>query len=138
MTGRWLVAPLAMIVALVIAPPVADACRCRPPAPAKAAAGADVVFVGTVTAVDAPAVGRGVVGTVAVDRVWKGQVGTTVSIHDSPTSCGRGLTAGERLIVMARRDGDRLTVRQCDGTQRATAKVERLLTRRLGAPRAPS
>ncbi len=138
MTSRWLVAVLAVVLTLVAASPPAAACRCLTPGLARAAADADVVFVGTVTAVDAPTAGGGAVGAVAVDRVWKGQVGATVALHDSPTSCRRGLTAGQRLVVMARRDGDRLTVRQCDGTQRATAKVERSLTRRLGAPRPPT
>lgn len=134
MRPRTLAVALMAVFALVAARPAA-ACRCLTPSLPRVLAAADVVLVGTVRRVD---VGDHAIATVVVEGVWKGAVGATVELHDSPTSCRRGFTAGQRLIVMARRDGDRLTVRQCDGTQRATATVERRITRRLGAPRAPT
>lgn len=127
---RSLAVVVAVLVSLALTGPAA-ACRCLTPSLARTTAAADVVLVGTLTRIDAAT------ATVAVRAVWNGQAAATVTIHDSPTSCRRGLPDGATLVIMARRDGDRLTLRQCDGTQRATPALERRLTRRLGAPRAP-
>ncbi|MBK7072553.1 MAG: hypothetical protein IPH44_09630 [Myxococcales bacterium] len=126
---------LIALVALLVAARPADACRCLPPSLSKAARAADVVFVGTIERVDQA---DHAVATVTVRAVWKGAVASEVKVHDSPTSCRRGLSPGETLVFVARNDHGRFTVRQCDGTQRATAAVERRLTRALGASRAPT
>ena len=127
--------PLIAVLALVAAARPAAACRCAPPSLGKAVRAADVVFVGTIARVETADHG---IAIVTVRSVWKGAVASEVKVHDSPTSCRRGLTPGEALVFVARNDHGRFTVRQCDGTQRATAAVERRLTRALGAPRAPT
>ncbi|MBL8620682.1 MAG: hypothetical protein JNK64_05235 [Myxococcales bacterium] len=126
---------LVACVVLVVAARPADACRCLPPSLGKAVRAADVVFVGTIDRVERD---DHAIATVTVRAVWKGAVASEVKVHDSPTSCRRGLTPGETLVFVARNDHGRFTVRQCDGTQRATAAVERRLTRALGASRAPT
>lgn len=126
---------LIAVVALLVAARPADACRCLPPSLVKAVRAADVVFVGTIDRVDQT---DHAIATVTVRAVWKGAVASEVTVHDSPTSCRRGLTAGDTLVFVARNDHGRFTVRQCDGTQRATPAVERRLTRALGASRTPT
>lgn len=126
---------LIAVVALLVAARPADACRCLPPSLGKAVRAADVVFVGTIDRVDQT---DHAIATVTVRAVWKGAVASEVTVHDSPTSCRRGLTAGDTLVFVARNDHGRFTVRQCDGTQRATPAVERRLTRALGASRTPT
>lgn len=126
---------LVALVALVVAARPADACRCLPPSLGKAVRAADVVFVGTIARVERD---DHAIATVTVRAVWKGAVASEVTVHDSPTSCRRGLSPGETLVFVARNDHGRFTVRQCDGTQRATPAVERRLTRALGASRAPN
>ena len=133
MPRSW-IAALSLFALVVVARPAA-ACRCLPPPLGKAVRAADVVFVGTIARVD---VTDHAIATVSVRAVWKGAVASEVQVHDSPTSCGRGLTAGETLVFVARTDHGRFTVRQCDGTQRATDAVERRLTRALGTARAPT
>ncbi|MBK9032730.1 MAG: hypothetical protein IPL61_15920 [Myxococcales bacterium] len=131
---RALAVVVAVSSSLATAGP-ADACRCLTPSLARTTRAADVILVGTLTEVE---ITDHAIATVTVRAVWKGAVAETVQIHDSPTSCRRGLAAGTTLVIMARRDGDRLTVRQCDGTQAATPALERRLTRRLGAPHPPT
>lgn len=123
-----------VLVSLAVGARPAAACRCLPPSLARGARAADVVFVGTIARVE---VDDHAVATVTVRAVWKGAVAGTVTVHDAPTSCRRGLTAGDTLVFMARLDQGRFTVRQCDGTQRASATVEQRLTRLLGAARTP-
>lgn len=126
---------LVAVIAMVVGARPADACRCAPPSLGKAVRAADVVFVGTIDRVERD---DHAIATVTVRAVWKGAVASVVKVHDSPTSCRRGLRPGEALVFVARNDHGRFTVRQCDGTQRATPAVERRLTRALGASRAPT
>ena len=133
MPSRLAVA-IVVVLSLVVGARPADACRCLPPSLAKGARAADVVFVGTIERVD---VDDHAIATVTVRAVWKGAVAEVVKVHDSPTSCRKGLAAGDTLVFMARIDHGRFTVRQCDGTQRATAAVEQRLDRALGGARPP-
>lgn len=133
-SSRFAVA-VVVVLSLIIGVRPADACRCLPPSLGKGARAADVVFVGTIERVDKD---DHAIATVTVRAVWKGAVAGVVTVHDSPTSCRKGLTAGDTLVFMARIDHGRFTVRQCDGTQRTTAKVEARLTRLLGASRSPT
>ena len=133
-SSRFAVA-VVVVLSLVVAVRPAAACRCLPPSVATGARAADVVFVGTIERVD---VDDHAIATVTVRAVWKGAVAAAVTVHDSPTSCRKGLTAGDTLVFMARIDRGRFTVRQCDGTQRATAAVEQRVTRLLGASRSPT
>lgn len=123
------------VTALAVTARPADACRCLAPPLARAVRAADVVFAGTVGKVEVTDHAQAVVH---VRAVWKGAVAADVTIHDSPTSCRRGLTEGAALVVVGRWIEGRLTVRQCDGTQAAAPAVERRLTRLLGAPRDPT
>jgi hypothetical protein len=128
-------APLRPLLTVIAVARPADACRCLPPRLAKAARAADLVFVGTIDRVERT---DHAVATVTVRAVWKGAVASEVTVHDAQTTCERGLVAGETLVFVARLDHGRFTVRRCDGTQPATDRAERELTRRLGAPRAPT
>ena len=102
-SSRFAVA-VVVVLSLVVAVRPAAACRCLPPSVATGARAADVVFVGTIERVD---VDDHAIATVTVRAVWKGAVAAAVTVHDSPTSCRKGLTAGDTLVFMARHRGRR-------------------------------
>ena len=126
------------LLALVLHPAPADACKCIQPSAASAVKRADAVFWGEVTAVTSDRNGSAI--TVAVHGVWKGNVPATVTVYSGPTSCtilNVGLKTGQRWVFAARVSGGDLHVRQCDGTRRATAKAISAFDRVAGAATAP-
>lgn len=101
---------------------------------------ADEVFTGRVA--DRRPDARAVVYTIAVDRVYKGEVDTadvTVSTERSVAACGLPrLEPGESYVFFTSTDGQDRTTDQRSGTSRASggkvARVEEL----LGAGRPPT
>jgi hypothetical protein len=94
---------LGVAAVLAFAPAAAHACviAARPgpaPTPSQRVAASAVAFTGTVVA-SAP-VAKGVAGTamsVAVDRVLKGDVPSTVALTSGPSDCSRAFDVGQRV-----------------------------------------
>jgi hypothetical protein len=132
---------LALLVTSTVAAGPASACRCPEPALATAASGADAVFAGEVVTVE-PRAGQSQRITVAVDAVWKGEVGARVVIVTPATSCGlvtKGAKVGRHLLFVVRASGgpNNFEGRQCQGTTLASPSLRTHADRVLGASRPP-
>ena len=128
---------LALSVSLLLAtfgkPTPAYACSCAvEPLPAVIGR-ADAAILGTITEVErppswprfspsfpfvtlAPDPGAPEVWTVAVDRVWKGQVGATVQVRsDTPATsmCAPYVSSGTSYLIYAMQDGEGLQRQIC-------------------------
>jgi hypothetical protein len=119
--------------------PVADASCVEPPPLAESIAAAQVVFVGTVTALDH----EGRVATFRVEEVWKGGVlGETVVVNGGPSlreleraerdgfgiasSVDRTYEAGVRYLVVSHgAAGDVLRDNACSSTQAYSTELDR-------------
>ena len=142
--------PRALVIAILIVSSshLAFGCVCPdPPAVEQAVAAADLVFVGTVTALElereySPTV-LGEVGsravtivTFEVNEVWKGRVSETERVVSRlPSStCGFKFEPGGRYIVYAKGDGPsgRYDVSKCSRTRVWTGSHEELA--QLGEP----
>ena len=153
MIGRVLSAGAVAMTSLVMfgAAP-AHACSCAPATVPEYAERADVVFVGTITAMESglaggsglagesgPA-GSNVVYGVEVDQVFKGDVSreTEVVTASQGTACGLpDLPEGEPLFFFASPGTGGLRVNSCDGTGSALVTAQ-AVTAALGEPREPS
>lgn len=121
---RRLSAPLALLLAVLvaaIAPQACAACSCLPLTFAEAADRADVVFVGTATGrADGPdgELGPTVDYTFTVSEVYTGDVPaeTVVRTADNSAACGFAFESGEAYVVMARSGPDGLETDLCTGT----------------------
>jgi len=148
---RYVCVLIAIIV--ILESPLADACRCPQPSVATAAARAKVAFVGTITKVHEnkkcdPKHPTWCTSTftydLTVEGVFKGSVAKTVTIN---TGHGRGdCSSGSlgkdventRWLVFSSSTKEPLFNHLCGGTQRATEKSIAVVTKKLGAPKAPS
>jgi len=129
---------VASVVWALGTPPVASASCAEPPPLERALAAADVVFVGTVTAL----ANDGRTATFRVEEVWKGTVGELVVVNGGPslaelekaaregygvaTSVDRTYERGGRyLVVPFGASGDVLTDNACSSTQPYTDSLDR-------------
>lgn len=142
---RRLSAPLALLLAVLvaaIAPQACAACSCMPMTFAEAADRADVVFVGTATGrADGPdgELGPTVEYTFTVSEVYTGEVPaeTVVRTADNSAACGFAFESGETYVVMARSGPDGLETDLCTGTALA-AEVAPEDLEALGTAAAPA
>ena len=129
---------VASVLWVLATAPVASASCAEPPPLGKALESAQLVFVGTVTALDHD----GRTATFRVEDVWKGSVGQTVVVNGGPplaelekaeregygvaSSVDRTYEAGARyLVVPVRESGDVLSDNACSSTQVYTSKLDR-------------
>ncbi|MEZ5094682.1 MAG: hypothetical protein R2731_00210 [Nocardioides sp.] len=136
-----LVAVVAAIVTVVLAPSPALACKCRPASVAVHAKRADAVFTGTVTRSRRSTEGttkkpREIrTYTVAVERTYQGKLsGTTLTVATAatPAACGIGpLTKGDTWVFFVTGKGTTFAGTSCGGSAPASAayvhKVEKVL-----------
>ena len=128
------------------APRAVSACTCPRVRPGPESLDrADVVFLGRVIAAlpDRDRAPRGPV-TFEVLEVFKGELPRRVRVDPGGTSCGiRRWRRGERWVVFATRDGERLRTRQCTGTARLAragrplSEEARRILESLGRSRSP-
>ncbi|QSR31998.1 hypothetical protein CFI00_16070 [Nocardioides sp. S5] len=79
--------------------------------------------------------------TVAVDAVYRGDIGTSTTFESpmSGASCGlEGMIVDRRYLVFLSSDGARRTASLCDGTALATPKRIKAVARLTGAPAHPT
>ncbi len=122
---------------LLAAPRPARACSCiSPPPPLEAASNSTAVFEGRSFAITRD--GNFVRYEFEVIRVWKGEIGTRVTVRSaaSPAMCGRSFDTGVPYVVYAgqRLDGD-LSDTLCSRTRKSTHASEDLEL--LGAAQTP-
>lgn len=99
--------------------------------PVKDAQRADLVFSGTVTEVTGS--GRKATYAVAADRIWKGILTKPdVEVDRASGQCPLELDADATYVFFVTDDGGDLVTSRCDGTTKATQKLERTLDRVLG------
>ena len=142
----------ALLVSLLVAfglvaltPAVAQACSCAVVPPAQQAAGADVVFTGTLTDVvpppRRPVMSSGDPATLRfhVTGVGKGRAAETTEVTTavSGASCGLGDLAVHREYVVYAHGSDTLSAGLCDGTGPATPAAVRRAERVVGPFVAP-
>src|SRR5437016_11465153 len=114
--------PIAALVltGLVVRAPTAWACSCvSDTTPAKQFKAADVVFLGTVSAVSVPDPTAGsVFARMTVTDVYKGTVpaDTGVATSADVAGCGVAFVPGSRYAVFATKDAGVFRVNLCDGT----------------------
>lgn len=109
--------------------------------------GADEIFTGTLTAMTEPP-RTGVVSstdpityTVAVDAVYRGDVGSVAFFESamSGASCGlEGMTVDRRYLVFVSTDGSKRAATSCGGTAPATPRRVDAIERLTGAPAEPA
>lgn len=109
--------------------------------------GADEIFAGTLTGMSGPPE-RGVVSstdpityTVAVDAVYRGDVGSIAFFESamSGASCGlEGMTVDRRYLVFVSTDGSKRAATSCGGTAPATPGRVDAIERLTGAPDEPA
>lgn len=145
-----LVLPIFLAVSLATA--IAFACRtsCKTPSARGAARAASVAFVGTITKTTRTEhcdpkhptwCTRSESYEVAVEGVWKGKVGKTITVDAgsgagdcSIGSLGKNLDS-QRWLFFSR--ATPVTLRICGGSRRATDPDIAAITADLGAPTAP-
>ncbi|HEY5924629.1 MAG TPA: hypothetical protein VIV11_23280 [Kofleriaceae bacterium] len=135
----------------LLAPPLADACVCTINI-AKAKDASTVVFIGTITkqkeskscdAIQKPACGSVFTYTVAVEGVFKGTVGKTVTVKSGRAkgTCSTGLIGrhgkGNKWLFFSKSAAEPFELRICGGTLQITPKLNDFVTQELGAPKAP-
>ena len=123
------------------------ACSCAYQRTGEFAAAADEIFTGTLTSVSEPSE-HGVVSstdpityTVAVDAVYRGDVGSVAFVESamSGASCGlEGMTVDRRYLVFVSTDGSKRVASSCGGTAPATPRRADAIERLTGAPARPS
>ncbi len=97
-------------------PAQAAACSCvPPPPPKKALAAAAAVFEGKVAGIDEDPGNHRSTATLAVSRVWKGAVTTTMKVttHGAGSMCGFGFVVGESYLVYADGESGELSTSLC-------------------------
>ena len=137
--------------AALLASPLADACVCSTTI-AKAKDASSVVFIGTITkqrqskscdTTQKPACGSVFTYTVAVEGVFKGTVGKTVTVKTGRAkgSCSTGLAhrapTGTKWLFFSKSAAEPFELRICGGTFQVTTKLSDFVTKELGAPKAP-
>jgi hypothetical protein len=121
----------------------AFACSCAAQSLAEHAEGADVVFAGTLTDADEARSmfdGDESTYTFEVDAVYAGDPAPLAQVvtASSGSMCGlEGLVEGDRYLVFAYADGDRLGASLCGGTGPATSEAETTVAEVLGPPVRP-
>lgn len=123
------------------------ACSCAYQRTGEFAAAADEIFTGTLTAMTEPP-RTGVVSsthpityTVAVDAVYRGDVGSVAFFESamSGASCGlEGMTVERRYLVFVGTDGSKRAATSCGGTAPATPARMDAIERLTGAPAEPA
>jgi len=110
-----------LLLAFLILPDEAAACRCLPPPPpAEAVAKADAVFLGTVLAFEEIAERGHRLAQIEVIKIWKGKPNEADSITTalSEASCGYDFEAGETYLIYAHKDeGGELYTHLCTNTR---------------------
>ena len=144
---------LCLVLASIIlcASPLADACVCATTI-AKAKDASSVVFIGTITkqrqskSCDAtlkPACGSVFTYTVAVEGIFKGSVGKTVTVKSGRAkgTCSTGLAhrapTGTKWLFFSKSAAEPFELHICGGTFQVTPKLNDFVTKELGAPKAP-
>ncbi len=123
------------------------ACSCAYQRTGEFAAAADEIFTGTLKAMTEPP-RTGVVSstdpityTVAVDAVYRGDVGSVALFESamSGASCGlEGMTVDRRYLVFVSTDGSERAATSCGGTAPATPGRVDAIERLTGAPAEPA
>ena len=123
------------------------ACSCAYQRTGEFAAAADEIFTGTLTAMTEPP-RTGVVSstdpityTVAVDAVYRGDVGSVALFESamSGASCGlEGMAVDRRYLVFVTTDGSERAATSCGGTAPATPGRVDAIERLTGAPAEPA
>jgi len=123
------------------------ACSCAYQRTGEFAAAADEIFTGTLTAITEPP-RTGVVSstdpityTVAVDAVYRGDVGPVASFESamSGASCGlEGMAVDRRYLVFVSTDGPKRAATSCGGTAPARPARVDAVERLTGAPADPA
>jgi hypothetical protein len=114
---RRLLTATALLAAVLVGPaPVLADCVAPPPIE-KAVAGAEIVFVGTVTAVES----AGRTASVNVEEVWRGDVPAEVVLNDDLdpdviSSVDRTFDVGVRYLFLPSAEDGRLIDTQCSST----------------------
>src|SRR5215207_6360931 len=111
---------LVVVLLLLAAARIADACECVRMPPCQGYWNADAVFTGIVTSVAASeneTPGRSQT-TILVERAFRGVTGQAVLTQRAVDSCSYRFTVGERYVVYATRNADgTLTTSACAGNQ---------------------
>ena len=112
-TAQVVLRRIMLLVALVLVPAVAEACRCAISPPQQQVRLADVIFEGTVVAVERhPHEPRLTVNpTFAVERTWKGEPVEWLQVYTG--GCGPRVNLGERHVIFAERVPGRLVADGC-------------------------
>lgn len=143
---------VSIVLAISLTTAIAFACRtsCKTPSARGAARAASVAFVGTITKTTRTEdcdpkhptwCTRSESYEVAVEGVWKGKVGKTITVDAgsgagdcSIGSLGKSVDR-QRWLFFSR--GTPVTLRICGGSRRATDTDIAAITADLGAPRTP-
>jgi hypothetical protein len=133
-----LVVACVFLIGLLAAPERSHACRCVHPTVTTAVKHADLVFWGTIMKIEPRGTTREL--TVHVRGVWKGSTATSIVVVTPSTSCGL-ITGGAKLgaswLFTARRAGNEVRVRQCDGSRIASVAARASVDAVLGPARQP-
>lgn len=105
--GRLLAVLALAAASLVFLGGPAQACSCAMVPTSRLVEGADQVFTGSVTSVDAPAGTQHRVFTVAVDRAYKGEVSPVmrVATNAQPSACGLDVPEGTPYLFLTTSQG---------------------------------
>jgi hypothetical protein len=144
---RGLLAALVASTLSIVPVSVALACSCAMTTPADSFDFADVVFSGTVTAVEAPAPGEVVSSAdpvhyaFAVDGYYKGDAADAAIVAGTAldsASCGTSFAIDERWLVFGTVQDGTLWTGLCSGNVLLTdAETERAVVAEIGAPKTP-
>lgn len=111
----------------VLSPHAATACSCAPPPPPnQALEEATAVFAGEVTNLET---NQGQLDiTLAIQQVWKGDLGPTVAVQTPSTTamCGYSFELGRVYLVYASDRNGRLQTNQCSRTTRLSQATDDL------------
>lgn len=145
---RWI--GLTICLFLFAAPSPAGATECIPATPEQQVASAEVIVTAAVTAMDDGVMIRagntitmpeqGVPFTLKVDRVYKGEAGPDLTVHQRAILGAPNLQPGDRWLLFLHRDGfGNLTAGPCTPSTKLAAGTEPTpeLAKALGSGRAP-